>query len=252
MSRRYRRTPLTEVVWNLDIVPADWLVPSFADTISAQVGDLYPERTSAGTRGTVFECDTEGNLTRSLGATERTRFLSQDGSAIVEADPGNLTLHKLPPYAGWADLRAMAKRTLSAFLDASEPVRVAGMALRYVNRIMVPSSGATVVLSDWVRFRPEGVDFGGAFPIAAFVVAVEAPFDEGQDVLRVELASSATEDGAAAAFILDLSYDREQAEKTDAGDILPWLDVAHDRIHRAFEGCITDRLRETFGEERQG
>lgn len=249
MSCRYRRPPLTEVVWNLDVVPANWLVPSFADTISAGVGDLYPRRCSAGTGGTVFEVDTEGKLGRTLEATERTRFLSQDESAILEADPGTLTLRKLPPYTGWADLRTVARQAMSAFWEASEPVRVAGMALRYVNRIVVPAPGNGVVLSDWVRFRPEGLDFGGAFPIAAFVVAVEAPFEEGRDILRVELTSTATDGAGAAAFILDLSYDREQAGSVSVDDILPWLDLAHDRICQAFEGCITDRLRERFDEE---
>jgi len=59
---------------------------------------------------------------------------------------------------------------------------------------------------------------------------------------------SRTETPATIAVILDLDYFLVKPGEVALDNVFEWVDVAHDRVEKAFEACITDQLRQRFEE----
>jgi uncharacterized protein (TIGR04255 family) len=51
--------------------------------------------------------------------------------------------------------------------------------------------------------------------------------------------------------MLDLDYFLAEPGEVPLAAVSEWLEIAHDHVERAFEACITDRLRRMFEEVRE-
>ena len=117
--------------------------------------------------------------------------------------------------------------------------------LRYVNRIQLPAGYWE--LADYFDIRPF---LGPSLPqrFTSFVVGCMLPFGEGRDSCRVQIANGPPDEPGASSFLLDLDYSLSDSGAIAVDQVLSWVEDAHARIEDIFEGCLTDRLRATFGE----
>jgi len=117
--------------------------------------------------------------------------------------------------------------------------------LRYINKIEIPE---VINLETYFDFRPF---LGRNLPqdIVNFMVGCMFPFDEGRNLCKVALQKVAPDTHGHNAFILDLDYFLTQPKAITSKEVLNWIENAHNKIEKIFEGCIKDPLRDIFEEE---
>jgi len=77
---------------------------------------------------------------------------SGDGAQVLQARIDGIRFSRLKPYATWGSFRAEAERLWSAYSSAFEPETVDRIAVRYINRVELPSP---VDLKTYFRTGPE-------------------------------------------------------------------------------------------------
>lgn len=102
-------------------------------------------------------------------------------------------------------------------------------------------------LEDYFLFRPY---ISPELPedFSSFISGIEIPFEDGRDILRIQLTSPAAKKPAVLAAILDLEYFLVRQDAVELDKALEWIDVAHGHVLDCFEASLTERLKKTFEE----
>jgi uncharacterized protein (TIGR04255 family) len=101
-------------------------------------------------------------------------------------------------------------------------------------------------LSGGFASKLSGVHQSGSSP--SFIVGIQTIFEEGRDVLQMQMNTLVSDDPSTYSMVLDLIYFLGQPGAVGFEDVFEWLNAAHSRIEDAFEGCLKDPLRARFGE----
>ena len=80
-------------------------------------------------------------------------FFSDKEDRVVQARRDGFTFSRLHPYDSWDGLRSEARELWERYCLVAQPVGVQRLAVRYINRIPLPSG--TVQLSDWFNLHPQ-------------------------------------------------------------------------------------------------
>lgn len=251
MGAVYHNPPLREAICEFRFPlehPWDLTV---AGMLYARIREDYPRREQRRVREVEVMLAPEG-LREELLITERAQFSTADGGCSIQVGPRVMTVNCLPPYASWDEFRAWIEDAFGNLQSVIEVEGVRTMALRYVNTIEVPEPGLQP--EDLFAFYPV-VPFSGGdagFAVDGFIVGCEGSFEGGRDACRVELTDAVPETPEASAFLLNIDYFLAREGSIETADALAWIEAAHARVEEVFEACITDRLREHFGVEREG
>lgn len=143
----------------------------------------------------------------------------------------------------------MVRQGLKEYQRVAEPQGLLGVQLHYLNQIIIPKR--QVELEDWFQFHfilPPG--FGiTAVPLNGFLIGTQFFFENGRDLLKMQLSNGVSEDPDASVFLLQITYEVAKEGSVGLEQVNGWLTTAHKMIEKAFEGCIKDELRVLFGEE---
>ena len=221
MGERLANPPLIETVCDFrfhEDTPWDWSIP----------GRLY-DRIE---RGFPFREDVRQNPNKSEAVTTtRLRFMTEDGSRVVQCGPRLLAVNQLYNYTGWSDFRAFVVDVFQIHWQLLEDPRLARVGLRYINRIRFaegerPADKLTVFPS-----FPSALDR----PVRSFIQRYELGFDEEPEGTLVHQSGTAPDEEGRIALMLDLEHVSEHVERlADRQELETWLDTAHDRIYAAF------------------
>src|SRR6266542_3397076 len=66
------------------------------------------------------------------------RLISKDGKNVVQLRRDGFTFSRLNPYTNWDEVFAEAWRLWVLYVEASEPLEVSRIAVRYINRMLFP------------------------------------------------------------------------------------------------------------------
>ena len=171
------------------------------------------------------------------------QFLREDEKAFVQVGPDLLAVNHLALYPTWEGFLPLVQDALVAYAAIAQPRGLRRIGLRYVNRIAIPTN--PVDLADYLNFRPF---IGPGLPqrMSGFILGVQVPYDDGRDILRLQLTTD--EPGAldSVVVLLDMDYFMAQPEAVLLPKALEWIEIAHARVQEAFEACINNRLRTLF------
>jgi len=81
-------------------------------------------------------------------------FISHDQKRIIQARLNGFTFSRLKPYESWEIFYGEAYQLWQQYAQITSPTEVVRLALRYVNQIMIPATGA-IELKDYVKTLPE-------------------------------------------------------------------------------------------------
>lgn len=244
MGRRYEEPPVIEAICEFHFEPdPDWDL-TIPGLVYEELEDEFPERRRAKQLGIGFSTEAE-KITQQVRTVERTQFVREDESALVQIGPNLLAVSHLEPYPTWQEYRPLIRTALDAYLEEANHEGLEKVALRYINEVEI--GGEEIELEDYFQFYPY-VGPGLPQTHGSFIVGVEVPYHSGRDLLRLQLTPTPSDDDGESAFRLDLSYDLVDAEEISLDSVLTWIDQAHDEIEEAFEASITDTLRDLFGE----
>ena len=94
------------------------------------------------------------------------QFFKEDLLQLVQVRQDGFSFNRLAPYSSLDDYLPEVHRSWELFRELAKPVRVRRVALRYVNRILLPLTAGRVELDDYLKIGPrlpdeDGLTLGG-------------------------------------------------------------------------------------------
>lgn len=240
MGRRYKNPPIVEALCEFRFDPDSPWDLTMPGLIYEKVRDTFPKRHQVKVVDVGIAPQTLGRVR----ATDRVQFLDEDEKALIQISPHFLAVNHLEPYPSWEEFLPLIESGLEAYRGVADPKDIHRIGLRYINRIEFAEQ--RIDLEDYFEFYPF---VGPKLPqlFGPFIVGIQVPYDD-RHILKLSLTMAHTETPNTIAVALDLDYSLVKPGEVALDNVFEWLSVAHDRIEDAFEACITDRLRQIFGE----
>lgn len=242
MGKRYKKSPIIEALCEFRFAPdATWDL-TVLGLVYEKVKGIFPKHYQVAPLDIGIVSALEGV---GQGGGPLVRFASENEKLLVQVGQNLLTVNHLKPYSSWEKFLPLIEQGLAAYRESADPTGIQQVGLRYINRIDFASP--RIQLEDYFELRPFA---GQKLPqdFDALVVGVQIPYEDLRDSLRIRLASRNTEVPDTTALILEIGYFLTDPEKASLDTLLEWVDVAHKHVEEAFEGCITDLLRQQFEE----
>jgi len=175
---------------------------------------------------------------------ERTRFMSKDGTRLIQVGQGFLAINQLKPYKDYPSFRAFIEETVNIYYKIAKPEKLQHISLRYINRVeMIPNQPLDKVFQ--IGFIIPGIF--QSFP-DPYHLQMEFAYCAERDKLVIILATAPPQEDSTKAVSLDFNYVLVKPDEID-NRLLEWLDEAHNEIEKAFYACLTKSILTTFEAE---
>ncbi len=150
------KPPVVEAIFDVQgIFPEGDFLPRIA-ALHAAIADEYPHRRVE--RFSQFEWRQEAGqspeATAPLTGNRGYHFVSGDKRRIVQYRIDGFTFNQLAPYGGWEETAAKAKAAWELYRKEFPEFRISRVALRYLNRIMIPAVSGE---ADFAEFFKTGM-----------------------------------------------------------------------------------------------
>jgi uncharacterized protein (TIGR04255 family) len=242
--RPLRIPPIREAL--LDIRVASDPPPSIAtlQALHSQVRDRYP--TVDERRGFKAEIRIEsGRL--APPSTEDLGFAglwckSADGLQIAQFRPDGFTLNRLAPYASADALIREGLELWEMYRNATQPVSVTRVALRYINTLKLPIGAG----DDFADFLTAAVITPPATPQSVSSFLTRAVVHEGEDVCIVTQTFESVGPGEDSPVTLDIDAFRVDDLPRQAPELLGIFARLRQLKNQIFFGYLTDRTVELY------
>ncbi|MEH2458591.1 TIGR04255 family protein [Nostoc sp.] len=248
MTRRdYLNPPIEEAVCEFRFAPSTEWNLTVPGLVYEKIRDSYPgeprQQNLIAAEILAGKMPTNPEVTAKMSFT-KLLFSSVDTKRLVGVGPDLLSVHSLRPYEGWGDFKKRIDQALKAYLEVSKPVGVTRIALRYINRIVIPSV-ESVEIYDYFTAYPQIPD-GIPSHMSGFLTRTESIYDDIPVKLVIILADTEAPKGQIV-FMLDLDVSQDWTEKSlSLEEAVSSLHELKEREGRVFETLITDRTRELF------
>ena len=249
MSRQYLNAPLREAVCEFRFQsesPWDLAIPGL---VYAALKHQYPNRVPA-------QSDLIARVTVGAGGAQpevqpievqnELRFWRDSDDGVIRVRQNSLSVSHYKAYTSWEKFRPVVLSVLKTYCEIAHPIGIERIGLRYINEFDFDeaSDGSNGV--DLDQFFDLGPKVGDRLrqDLGSFLVGIQYLFESGRDSLRIQMQPVPMDRTGVAKITLDLDYFLNQPGQVVLEAAEEWMDAAHNRIGEAFEGCITDRLRE--------
>jgi uncharacterized protein (TIGR04255 family) len=245
---QYERAPITEALIDIRVQVPDVFNTVALERVYDLVRDHYPVKQKR-----LFLVEGRISAGDEVGASATQKpwgfaFVSEDAKQVFQARLDGFTFSRLRPYGTWNDLRDEARRLWGLYRSVSNPPKILRVAVRYINQIDIPQSG--IEYKDYFRTVPE-VSPDLPQRLSGFFMQLQFPQDDfgGQLVLTQTAITPATP--STTSVILDLDVSKDGADIATDDEAWRLLEILRNRKNEFFEGCITDRARQLFGQRRE-
>lgn len=244
MGKKYQNPPIVEALCEFQFEPDSSWDLAIPGLVYEKLRDVFPKRRQSKGLALNILAGPEA-VEQRVRTTDLMQFLREDEKALVQVGPHLLTVNHLKPYSSWQEFSPLIKKGIEAYCAVAEPKGIHRIGLRYINYIEIPER--SIKLENYFEFYPfTGPDLPKEHGL--FIVGIQVPCEASRDILKIALTSANTQTPDTSAIILDLDYFLAKPKEVAPDDVFKWMDVAHDRVEKAFEACITDRLRQAFVE----
>jgi len=174
----------------------------------------------------------------------KTLFPTADDRELLGITADELSVHVLRPYSGWDRFRQRIVKAKSDFEDLLRPAGIKRVALRYINRIVLPETDLD--LGKYFTFFPMITDTPPG-KMTSFFVRTQSVYNDKPVAMNFTFTDHGAKTTGRAAFILDFDLFQEWSnEPIPLSDAMSYVDDLRLRERAAFEDLITDKLREIF------
>ncbi len=169
------------------------------------------------------------------------RFMGVDQVRVFQATTQGFTFNRLAPYTTWEEFFTEARRLWGIYRNACEPLSITRAAVRFVNRIDIPSP--SVDLKEYLRTYPE-ISSGLPQNVTNYFMRLETLIAHPPCALVMTQATVPSNADIGAALILDFEVVGERTWDPEQDDaVWSFLNTLRDVKNRAFEESITDQTR---------
>jgi len=240
-SVRYRNPPLIEALCEFGFqetgIPSNIILGKLYE----QIEEDFP--TIETHRGIDVQAE-EDTPSPAIVMEERTRFVSKDGTRLIQVGPGLLVANQLKPYKDYPSFRKFIQETMDVYYRVAKPAGLRHIGLRYINRIEMRQNQLLEEVFH-IGFKiPEEFQ---SFP-DPYLLRMEFAYCEGRDRLIVSFAAAPPQNDSPNAIMLDFEYILVKPDEID-DKLLEWMDEAHEKIEDAFHACLTESVLHSFEPE---
>jgi uncharacterized protein (TIGR04255 family) len=249
MGKVYETPPLIEALCEFQFEPGqpwDWTIPGL---IYDKVKSEFPKKEEQNIIEMAVRAE-QSNITPSIkGGVARMRFLRENKSALIQVGPDLLVVNHLVPYPTWNEFKKLIKDMLDIYQSIGAPKGIKRVSLRYINRLDVPFS--QVEIEDYLVAVPR-VPSSVPQVFATWLQRVEIPFPDSNGIMVLQSGSIRQENRTNPSFLLDLDFISINPKDISVDNAMRWVEKAHEEVEKAFEACITPKMRELMKEVSDG
>lgn len=241
-KRLYKRAPIIEAVIDLNL---KWKEPPKSDVLGAcrtKLAENFPTQNPIHTvhMGMARQPD-DGNFRFTSGQKEvGLKLTSKANDRVVQITHRTFTYSHLAPYTRWELFRDEARSVWNAFLDTCTPEAVTRIAVRYINRIVVPEP--VFELYDYFHLYPR-LPEDVPQDVSGYLLQLQMPQNDIGSLAVINMAMDISKAPTEIAILLDLDVFSPADEQPKSETIWSRLEQLRDRKDLLFEACITDKTR---------
>lgn len=172
-------------------------------------------------------------------------MVSKDGLQLFQARPDGFSHNRLRPYKDWAEFRLEARRLWNLYREVVKPEFIEILGLNYINRIGIPSG---VEISDYLRAYVEvPPELPQVLEVHNFQVQMVDPSSNARIAIVVAF-GTIDADGKIPVTLNVQAFtflNRHSADVTE-DEIWTTFDCLRDLKNRAFESCISEKVKAGF------
>jgi len=246
MSKKYKNPPILEVVCEFRFtLDTEWDI-TVPGLLYEKIKNDFPFKERRSVQEIEFTHEGQ-QLKQEVKSDERAVFLNKNRNKLIQVGNHLLTINCLKPYSSWQNFKPKIEQALQNLSEIVEIKGIQRIGLRYINKIEIPYE--QIDIENYFEFRPY---LGTNLPqkTVEFLVGTTFPFEKDRDSCRLILKNAVPDNPKQSAFILDIDYFLSQQRSIKPDEGLEWVETAHNHVESVFEGCLTDKLRKLFGEEK--
>lgn len=245
MAKRYQNAPVREALCEIYFTGSRWddtTQGMFYERIKGTYSTKQPV-TEFGVEVRI-EKDRRGALFKE--AQSRMRYVRPDGSRIVQLAPDLLVVNQLQPYPHFNEWKPEATGMAQVYSEVASPKAIRQMGVRYINDIVIPTSGPRINLEDYFTVYPQIPSLLGG-EHGPYMLRLQMPSKAEGHSLVITFAMNPSNDPTKASFTLDLYDIYSTPFEFSIDEIEKHFKESHDlQIEPFFEAFMTDKLRALF------
>ncbi|MBI3271456.1 MAG: TIGR04255 family protein [Planctomycetes bacterium] len=177
------------------------------------------------------------------------QFVSESGDRLIQLGRDLLVVNQLQPYPRFDDWEPVIQTALKIYRELAEPKAIAAIGVRYINRVVIPLP--RIQMEDYFTIYPRLPQATGD-QHGAFMLRVELPAQKGGHSVLVTFGSAPADKPEEIAHLLDFYDTLRPSTSLRIEAAAAEIRTAHDNVEVAFEGSITEKLRQLFEPEGRG
>lgn len=236
----YKNPPIIEAV--LDIRVSGFENESFkefADRFDEMLHEYPQKRILNSLQGSfIFNNDTSEPTKEITSDCHGVVFSKSKETRQVQFRRDGFTYNLLAPYTNWNELKIEASKLWEVYIKEFANVKIERMALRYINRIVIPKSDK--LLKDYILSIPP---IPNSLPqlYKSFFSQVEVPCDH-KNCFAIINTTIQTSSAKEISVILDIDVYKSVVDHFNFND----FDYIRELKNSIFESCITESTRLLF------
>jgi len=248
MPKRYENPPIIEALCEFQFDEgAPWDL-TLIGLLYDKLKDFFPKKQQLQLDLAIAAAAQTIQQTENVPMIPLVRFLDSDEKKLIQVGQNLLTVNQVKSYQSWEDFSLFIEKGLDAYYEVANPKGFRHVAIKYFNRIEIPRSNTN--LERLFRFRPL-IPSGLSQDIKAFLIGVNLSYEDAKDTLHIQTGTTNSDNPETLVIILEIAYSFAKPREIEFKDTLKVLDKAHKYIEDAFEICLTDELKQTFGEVKE-
>lgn len=178
-------------------------------------------------------------------AVQAIRFRQLGGRQLVQLRTRGYSFNRLAPYTGLDGYLEEIERTWRIYVNLAAPNEVTEIRLRYINRILLPTSGGLVGLDQYLKLGPRVPDPDN-LQLASFLNQYKAVESTTGLQVNVTLTLQPEENGKLPIIFDNAVISTSVVAPDDWNGLLERIQELRDLKNRVFENTLTDACLAMF------
>jgi len=243
--RHLTRAPIVEAILDFRVGSLD---PDFQPEAFLSLKDRLREHYPVAEERRFFQASFEFREGKAMppeekfGGLQGYNFKSEDGRNVAQFRVDGFTYNRLAPYTSLDEIRPAALDLWGLYVELAKPEKLDRLALRYINRIAIPSKGT---LAEYFQVLPTHFP-GSPKYLATFVTRISSHDPDTGYFANVGQALERGVDPLLATVTIDIDVYRVSDLAVESQKLVPIIEGLRKMKNEIFFGAITEATAELY------
>ena len=242
----FPNAPITEAILDIKAELPDGVDLSTFEEFQENIKDRFQDRKTRHSFQAEFKFSPGKDESAPIipkGGADGYLFRSNSENKIVQTRLDGFSFNKLKPYEDWAKFSTEAYDLWQLYKVITKPIRVDRIALRYINRIEIPTPFAD--FSEYILTNPQ-IAPGLPQALAHFFMRIEVPNDEIGAIAIITQTLQKPTESQKLPLIFDIDVVKRNNYTGDMTEIWPDFERLRAFKNAIFFNSITEKTKELF------